>query len=483
MTNLLKRLGLTLFLGMLAATALSINPLNIQSAHAQIAEEDMTCLVYVTGIGCPHCAQVDPVLFEEKVFEYPNAVIVEYEIYQDPNNAGITLNYDSTYNSGFGIPLMISGKDQVVVGDRPILEKLDQSLKNPDNYCPLVNGPAFFEDVDFSQLPKNPKIWTKNRVLFPIKNELNADLGKQLILAEDDELEDLLKTLNYTSVEAEDVPYSGGSVDFKNAVEVGGWILQWHSDEDFNGGTTQKPSQSEIGNGEPNEQLTLAKLVSLAVVDAINPCALAVLTLMLIGILTYNPRNRRNILLAGLAFSAAVFFMYIFYGLVIIKFFQLVQMITSVRIILHKVLGIVAIFLGIMNIRDFISYKPGSLGTEMPMFMRPKMKKMVEKITSPSGAFLIGLFVTVFLLPCTIGPYVIAGGILSTYELLKTIPPLLLYNLIFITPMLIITAVVYFGLTRVENVSDWKDKNIRYLHLTAGAIMFLLGLAMLFGWV
>ena len=47
------------------------------------------------------------------------------------------------------------------------------------------------------------------------------------------------------------------------------------------------------------EGLTIAKIISLAIVDSINPCALAVLTLMLIAILTYNPKDKRNVLLIG----------------------------------------------------------------------------------------------------------------------------------------------------------------------------------------
>jgi len=95
-------------------------------------------------------------------------------------------------------------------------------------------------------------------------------------------------------------------------------------------------------------------------------------------------------------FSASVFIMYLFYGLIIIKSFQLIQALTSVRVILYKILGGFAIILGMLNIRDYYLYRPGRLGTEMPIWMRPKLKKLIEKVTSPRGAFAIGLFVTLF---------------------------------------------------------------------------------------
>ena len=230
-------------------------------------------------------------------------------------------------------------------------------------------------------------------------------------------------------------------------------------------------------------ELTLTKIASLAAVDAVNPCALAVLTLMLIAILTYNPKKKRNILFAGLAFTASVYVLYLFYGLIIIRFFQVIQALTSIRLMLYMILGIFAIFLGILNLKDSIFYKPGGFLTEMPMGLRPRLKGIISGITSPKGAFTVGAFVTLFLLPCTIGPYIIAGGILSMLELLGTVPWLLFYNIIFVLPMLVITAAVYIGFTTVENVSGWKTRNIRYLHFIAGLIMLGLGILMVFGWI
>ena len=119
----------------------------------------------------------------------------------------------------------------------------------------------------------------------------------------------------------------------------------------------------------------------------------------------------------------------------------------------------------------------------MPIKLRPFAKKLLGNITSPSGAFVIGIFVTLFLLPCTIGPYLVVGNILSGIDWIKSFPWLILYNLVFILPMLVVTLLVYFGFSRVEDVSGWKDKNIRILHLVAGIALFVLGIAMLVGWI
>ena len=183
-----------------------------------------------------------------------------------------------------------------------------------------------------------------------------------------------------------------------------------------------------------------------------------------------------------MAFTAAVFITYIFYGLVIIQFFKFIStFFVSAYNIVKLIFASLAILLGIMNIKDFFHYTPGTIGTEMPMFMRPIAKSLVKNITRPRGAFIIGILVTLFLLPCTIGPYVVVGNLLSAFDLVRFLPWLIFYNIIFVLPMIGITLLVYLGYTTVEKVSGWKEDNIRYLHLVAGIVLVLLGLAMLFG--
>ena len=449
---------------------------------AQSSNQEKICFVYFTGIGCPHCAKTDPVVLINLLREHPNIFAIEYEIYQQQENAPLLLEYNDKYDSGLGVPLIILSREKHIIGDNPILNNLNKitAQKNP---CPLINGSSVdFENLDLTALPGNPKIWRDERILIKVNGSGNNELLKSLLTSSD--ISSVLKKVNYTVIEPIPAPLSGRNVYFNNAVLLDGWIFEWNSEEQIAENASQTQiNQATSGSEKIKTKLTFVKLISLAAVDAINPCALAVLTLMLIAILTYNPKKKRNVLLAGFAFTISVFVMYLFYGLVIIKFFQIVQALTSVKLWLYKILGFFAIILGVLNIKDFIRYKPGGFGTEMPLLLRPKVKKIIYGITSPKGAFLVGIFVTLFLLPCTIGPYVIAGGILSAFEIIKTIPPLLLYNIIFVLPMIAITLIVYAGFAKVEDVSGWKEKNIKKLHLIAGIIMFVLGVLMVLGLV
>jgi len=235
---------------------------------------------------------------------------------------------------------------------------------------------------------------------------------------------------------------------------------------------------------DTKEKLTIAGVVALAIADSINPCALAVLTMALVALLVKDPSKKKNVLYGGLAFTLAVFVTYLIYGGIIIQFFKFLEVFfVAASKYVRIIFAVLAILLGALNIRDYFKYKPGSIGTEMPMIMRPIAKNLIKNITRPRGAFIIGIFVTLFLLPCTIGPYLVVGNLLSAFEFLRSMPWLILYNVIFVLPMLGITLLVYFGYTSVEKVSGWKEENIKYLHLGAGAVLVLLGIAMLIGWI
>jgi cytochrome c biogenesis protein CcdA len=230
------------------------------------------------------------------------------------------------------------------------------------------------------------------------------------------------------------------------------------------------------------DAINAIQIISLAAVDAINPCAFAVMVIVLMTLLLKSPDNRKNVLYGGLLFTLAVFILYFLYGLIIVQVFShAIPETGKASFYIFKGFGIFAIILGALNLKDFFFYEPGSFATEMPMSFRPKMNRAISKITSPKGAFVVGLFVTLFLLPCTMGPYVIASGKISTLDILKTIPWLLLYNFIFVIPMIAITLIIYFGLRTAEEVSGWREKNVKYLHLAEALILIILGILMVTG--
>ena len=230
--------------------------------------------------------------------------------------------------------------------------------------------------------------------------------------------------------------------------------------------------------------LTLGKITSLALVNSVNPCQIAMLVLVLVTILTQNAEKKKKVLLSGLAFISAVYIGYLFYGIILVQLFQtFAESLRQNSIYLKYAFATLAMLVGGLQIKDFFFYKKGSLGTEMPIWMRPKAKKIIEKITSPIGAFLTGFIITLFLGPCTMAPLLVATETLSTLGFIGAIPWLLYFNFIAVLPLIIITIIIYKGFATAENISLWKEKNAKILHLIAGILLLSVGISMLIGWL
>ncbi len=230
----------------------------------------------------------------------------------------------------------------------------------------------------------------------------------------------------------------------------------------------------EVSN---KQEINLAQIIGLALVDAINPCELAVLIILMTAILTRYPKNKRKALFVGLSFTLGIFIVYFIFGLLLRELFTIIS--SNVSLLESNffiILGIISIIIGILNLKDGLNYGAGGFIMEVPQAWRPKMKKIIEGTTSPIGAFFVGVVIAFFLTPCTAGPYLVFSGIISQISILEAMPYLLLYMLIFVSPMLAITLIAYFGFAKIEDMGEWRERNISKLHLVAGALMMLIGI-------
>jgi thiol:disulfide interchange protein len=230
--------------------------------------------------------------------------------------------------------------------------------------------------------------------------------------------------------------------------------------------------------------LNFGRITLLALVNSVNPCQIAMLSLVLITILTQNQDKKKKILFAGLAFIAAVYLGYLFYGIILVQLFQtFTSFLKEGAVYVKYAFATLAMIVGGLQIKDVLFYKKGSFATEMPIWMQSKAKRLIEKITSPKGAFITGFIVTLFLGPCTMAPLLVATETLSTLGLLGALPWLFYFNFIAILPLIIITLLIYRGRASIENISAWKEKHVRKLHLIAGILLLAVGISMLMNWI
>lgn len=227
--------------------------------------------------------------------------------------------------------------------------------------------------------------------------------------------------------------------------------------------------------------LTLPAVILAAFIDSINPCEFAVLIILLATISAAY--SKRKALYAGLAFISAIYISYLLMG---IGLYSTIAAF-GISYIFYLVVSILAIIIGLFNLKDYLWYGKW-FRMEVPLTWRPRLNILVKSVTSVPGAFIIGILVSLFLLPCTSGPYIVILGLLSQATTrIYALSLLLLYNLIFILPMLAITLIIYFGVNTTEGLERWRMRQLRTLHLIAGIIMICLGIGMLlalyFKWI
>ena len=217
---------------------------------------------------------------------------------------------------------------------------------------------------------------------------------------------------------------------------------------------------------------TLPVVLITALVDSINPCAIGVLILM-IGTLLALSKNRRKMLVTGLIYITAVYVTYLLAGMGLLLFLQRFNLAEPIGI----VVGALVIILGLVEIKDFWWYGKG-FSLSIPYKRSLQIKEKVKKL-STFGAIGLGIFVAAVELPCTGGPYLAITAILSKIGFnAAVIGYLMLYNFIFVLPLIVILGLAYFGLA-TKKLEAWRTTNRKWMRLITGIVMLVLGVSLI----
>ena len=226
--------------------------------------------------------------------------------------------------------------------------------------------------------------------------------------------------------------------------------------------------QWTVESDEENHRSFLGIMIPAALADSINPCAFAVILLLLSSILI-ETKDKKKAILAGFLFALAVFLSYLAMWL---GLFSALASATN-TVIIKWIVWILGIIVWLANLKDFFWYGEW-FRMEVPLARRPTMHKVIKRATSPIWAFVVWFLVSLFLLPCTSGPYItILGYLASENSAVNTrwLIYLIIYNLIFILPMIWITLLVWLGVKSAEELAAFRHKNIKIIHLIVWLLM------------
>lgn len=229
------------------------------------------------------------------------------------------------------------------------------------------------------------------------------------------------------------------------------------------------------------ENLTLGIVIGAALVDSINPCVFGVL-IFLIAFMNRVFKSRRRMLLGGLLYSLVVYITYLILGFGILK----ITVSIGVASAFYYVVAAVAILAGIFEVKDYFWYGKGfSLqmipgGAERIKYYTAKIEAMEKRHPAflMLSTALLGVLVVLVELPCTGAPYFAILGLLSQGEYSTAVPLLMLYNFVFVLPLLVVIAAAYFGASS-ERLERWRKNKRGLMRLGVGIFLIALGVWML----
>ena len=204
--------------------------------------------------------------------------------------------------------------------------------------------------------------------------------------------------------------------------------------------------------------------VTLGALDSINPCSFFVLFFLLSLLISLQSR-RRMLLIGGIFifFSGFIYFLFMF---ILYNALAVVQTIWIISI----AVGVVAIVMGVINMKDFFFFKQGP-SLSIPEEKRPvifgRMRRLVRTTYLPAilgGAVFLAVTVNFYELLCTLGFPLVYTTQLAAYHLpaASYYLYLILYNIVYVIPLIIILAVFTFTLGRAK-LSEWRGRQLKLL--------------------
>ena len=236
------------------------------------------------------------------------------------------------------------------------------------------------------------------------------------------------------------------------------------------------------------ERFTLATVLIAGLIDGINPCVFATFILF-ISFLATGTSGRKQVFQIGVTYLAGCFLTYFTLGLGLYQVLNVAVSFPLLRGIVNGITILVLLIFAVISFGDAIRYKlvgvPGvvlQLPQKFKDYIRKIMRNSQQRAFVLSGVFVVSVLVTIVESACSGQVYVPtllylannSGGINQWWGYL------LLYNLMFLIPLLLIFAIALYSikmqlLTRMSKINVVVSKTFMGL--------FFLVLAALIGYI
>ncbi len=234
--------------------------------------------------------------------------------------------------------------------------------------------------------------------------------------------------------------------------------------------------------------LRLPVVVAAGLLDGINPCAFTVIIFFL-AYLAHVGRDRRQIATAGVVFTAAVFVTYLAIGAGLAGVLTAAAAWSArVQKAIYAVTAALALLAAALSLRDGLRAMAGrttELTLALPEALQSRIRRTISRRTrmglTVAATAVLGGVVALFEFPCTgqvYAPVIVYVLHHSPGRLWGPLGWLVLYNVCFIAPLVVVFVAVIFGLTS-ERLTAWFRRHLAATKLAMAALFAALGLFML----
>lgn len=260
--------------------------------------------------------------------------------------------------------------------------------------------------------------------------------------------------------------------------------------------TQEESKKAEETMVERFKSFGLPAILIAGLVEGLNPCALATLVFF-ISYLTMIGQGRKQILMVGLGFSGSAFLTHLLLGIGILGFIHHFSFLPAVSRVIYLITFLLSLSLAIFSLYDYTQLKkgmPAKMKLQVPDFLKKRIHRTIRarsaELEGVQGgqslhfllvAVMIGFIVTLFQSTCTSQVY------LPTLLFVTNIPSLresalfylVLYNLIYILPLLAIFGIVYWGVTS-EQLAFFLQRRASTIKLLTAFFFFALAGILIF---
>jgi cytochrome c biogenesis protein CcdA len=233
-------------------------------------------------------------------------------------------------------------------------------------------------------------------------------------------------------------------------------------------------------------------------VDGFNPCAFTVIVFF-VSFLTLMGYKRKEVAVIGLTYIAAVYLTYLSLGFGLFKALYGLKAFLVVSQMIYLLIGGLSFFLGYLALRDYALYKKTGSTDALALQLPGPVKKKIHAIVGDyyrkdkksqtramlglaASAFTVGFLISLLEAVCTGQLYLptIIFVLKDATLRAKALFYLVMYNFMFILPLVVVLILALFGTTSRE-FEAYAKKHLGLIKISMAAVFLALGCVLWIG--